>query len=97
MCPDSPLNIFFEGERRIHCNALIEIPLLVTTIVVGEFCHQHHGGSVGAQTISFSDAVAKLLCDPKLIKQSHALKITHSLSFFLDATEQSDPFLSTRC
>ncbi|RVW59250.1 hypothetical protein CK203_101423 [Vitis vinifera] len=26
---------------RIHCNALIEIPLLVTTIVAREFCHQH--------------------------------------------------------
>ena len=54
-----------------------------------------HGGFVGAQTVSFSDAAAKLLCDLKWIKQSHALKITHSLPFFLDATEQSHSFLST--
>ena len=37
------LDIFFVGGRKIHCNALIEIPLLVTIIVAGEFCHQHMG------------------------------------------------------
>ncbi|KAL6339962.1 hypothetical protein AAG906_038796 [Vitis piasezkii] len=34
-------DIFFAGGRRIHCNALIEILLLVITIAAGEFCHQH--------------------------------------------------------
>ena len=34
-------DIFFAGGRRNYYNALIEIPLLVTTIAVGEFCHQH--------------------------------------------------------
>ena len=33
-------DIFFTGERRNYYNALIEIPLLVTTIVAGEFCYQ---------------------------------------------------------
>ena len=31
----------FAGGMRNYYHALIEIPLLVTTIVVGEFCHQH--------------------------------------------------------
>ena len=33
-------DIFFAGGRRNYYNALIEILLLVTTTVAGEFCHQ---------------------------------------------------------
>ena len=43
MCPDNPSGHLFVGGRRNHYNALIEILLLVTTIAVGEFCHQQFG------------------------------------------------------
>ena len=41
MCPDILSGHLFAGGRRNYYYALIEIPLLVTTIVAGEFCHQH--------------------------------------------------------
>ena len=41
MCPDHPSGHIFAERRRNCYYALIEIPLLVTTIVAEEFCHQH--------------------------------------------------------
>ena len=57
MCSDNPSGHLFAGGRRNYYYALIEIPLLVTTIVAGEFCHQ--------QTPSILSIIQMPLREPK--------------------------------